>query len=534
VAVLAGVLATASIAYLVLGYRAADPTATYMSTFARAHSLLIGAVAATVTRPLADGRLRGGRTARRLAPVAGAGALAMVLLASDGARWLFRWGFPAFAVAMAVVVVAAADGWGTRVLAHPAARWVSDRSYGLYLWHWPVIVLATPARTGVHGPVLDACRIVASVGLADASFRWLERPIRSRRRLTGQRAPLTAATALAGILAVTVLVGPSVAAGSRPVAASTVTLPPPPPPPASAAAAAPAAGPAPTSATGGTTAATAPFVDPSLRGAARPTTGSFVGGVGGSRPTALVASEAPAPATTSAAGVAPVTHPGPLRVLVAGDSTAVHLATDLIAFAAAHPDDLVAGSAAFPGCGLTAGSDGRRHAFTNAQGGHELIDLSGCVLEWQSVLARAAGAEQLDAVLVDIGPWDGADIHLADGRVVSIADPLGRAMVEDAYRSFASAVRAAGVRLVWVEPADIRLQWGAVDDPMNAPGRWAALRQVVDSLGVTTVDLPGWLRRTGNDGPSGRPDGVHLDPAVDAAFVAQAIVPALDGLRNAG
>ena len=47
----------------------ADPTGTYVNTFARAHSLLIGATAAAFTVVLGDGRLRGGRLARRLAPV---------------------------------------------------------------------------------------------------------------------------------------------------------------------------------------------------------------------------------------------------------------------------------------------------------------------------------------------------------------------------------------------------------------------------------------------------------------------------------
>ena len=52
--------AVGSIVVMNLMFDPVDPTGTYMNTFARAHSLLIGATAASVTIVLADGRLRGG------------------------------------------------------------------------------------------------------------------------------------------------------------------------------------------------------------------------------------------------------------------------------------------------------------------------------------------------------------------------------------------------------------------------------------------------------------------------------------------
>ena len=149
VGVLSAAAAFASIIAMNVMFDPGDPTGTYMNTFARAHNLLIGATAAAFTTVLADGHLRGGRIARRLAPAGVVVAVAIVALSSDQTAWMFRWGFPVFAIAMVTVVVGAADGFGERVLASAPLRWLGNRSYGLYLWHWPVFLFISPSRLGV-------------------------------------------------------------------------------------------------------------------------------------------------------------------------------------------------------------------------------------------------------------------------------------------------------------------------------------------------------------------------------------------------
>ncbi|MEK7424989.1 MAG: acyltransferase [Actinomycetota bacterium] len=509
----AAALAALSMTLMVIMADPANPTAVYMNTLARAHSLLAGAAAAafTITRP--SGSIRGGIAARRLLPFASLAAVAIVVLSSHSSAWLFTWGFPAFAVAMVVVVVAAADGAASSLLASPPMRWLSDRSYGLYLWHWPVFLFFSADRTGLHGVVLDAVRVLVAVGISDISYRYLETPIRRGPWVRTRWVPLVVGTAIVGVIAIAAVAVPRPSGAE---VATVVTLPPAPdvasmgpvPPSAAAPSAAVSAHPA-----------AGADVPTQVPGPGRNDEGA--GTETADRPGAVVPDDTVIP-------VARLTRAEPVRVLVAGDSTAQLLAEILLPYAQANPAQLIAGSAAFPGCGLSVADDGRLHGFTGKDGEHDLIDLRGCLGQWGAIADRVSGPEQIEVVVVQIGPWDGADIHLQDGRVVSVGDPVGRAMVVDSYTSFVERMHEAGAVVVWVTPADIALQWGAVDDPMNDPARWAALRQVVDALEVPQIDLPGWLAREGLDGPDGRPDGVHLSPQVNERFLLELVVPELE------
>ena len=90
-----------------------------------------------------------------------------------------------------------------------------------------------------------------------------------------------------------------------------------------------------------------------------------------------------------------------------------------------------------------------------------------------------------------------------------------------------SRVRAAGATIVWVTPPDTQLGWGTVDDPVNEPRRWLEVRSIIDDLGVAQIDLPGWLAGQQLEGPSGRPDGVHLTDDLNRRFVVEMVAPTL-------
>ncbi len=343
------------------------------------------------------------------------------------------------------------------------------------------------ADSGLSRALLDVTRVAVAVALAAASFRWLETPIRHRQRVIGWKAPVAAVSSLSllALLLVTVVPHPS----SNPDT-SVVALPPPP-----------------------ETTGVVP---------ASPTV----------PPATAVAGDVPSSTTSASPGVVATEPAPPLRVLVTGDSMGVDLSRAMLERATTHPDELVAGSAAFGGCGLSAATDGRLHEFTNVARERELLDISGCVEQWSSIPARVRD-EAIDVVLVNIGPWDALDMHLADGRVVSVGDETGRQLVADAFAEFASQVEDAGGRIIWVTPADSHLGWGEFDDPVNDPARWDAVRQIIAGLDVMQVDLPGWLVAEGLDGPDGRPDGIHLAPGLNERFVAEVVAPMLDTVRQA-
>jgi hypothetical protein len=387
-----------------------------------------------------------GRTVRvAVLPAAGA-VVAILVLGDEGSTWLYRWGFPTFAVAMAVVVMWVAELHQGGPLGHPALRWVGDRSYGIYLWHWPVILLLAPPRVEL-GPARDAACIALSVALAWASHRWLEQPIRRSTRVTWRWAPgIALATMAACALVLTRDDAPTT---ERVAEASVVTLPPPPTP---------------------TTAA-----------------GDDAGTV---------------KSTVRSAAL----RPTPPRVLVVGDSTAVHLADTLMAEAWARPSELAVASHAFGGCGLSASTDGRLHS-SEVDGTIKLHDLSGCAGAWERALQRIS-TEHFDVVLVSIGPGTARTRH-------------GHPPTAGRRRVRPRAAGTAAHRRLLAGPS----RWG------RRPPALAWCGSSLRSLGVGAIDLGAWLAAEGLVGPDGRPDGVHLATAVRERFVTEPVPPELLGRR---
>jgi peptidoglycan/LPS O-acetylase OafA/YrhL len=197
-----GALAVASCALsFVLRDPGTDVERVYYGTDTRAVELLAGALLAVVAfgplRPLnADGRhgdhLRS-KVRRWGAPLtAWAGAAALVTMiavwmtAAQTDEWLYRGGFTLHA-ALAVLVIAAAvrPGPVRSLLAFEPLRRLGIISYGVYLYHWPVFLWLSPERTGTDGWPLFALRAAVTFVLADLSYRFVEAPIRSGRRMRG-------------------------------------------------------------------------------------------------------------------------------------------------------------------------------------------------------------------------------------------------------------------------------------------------------------------------------------------------------------
>ncbi|MGX7679272.1 acyltransferase family protein [Jatrophihabitans sp. DSM 45814] len=100
---------------------------------------------------------------------------------------LYRGGFLGISALTVLVVCAVVRRGGALgpIIDRQPMRWVGERSYSIYLWHWPVVVVTRPG-IDLHGPVLliDAARLGLILVLGAASYRFVERPLRSvsRRR----------------------------------------------------------------------------------------------------------------------------------------------------------------------------------------------------------------------------------------------------------------------------------------------------------------------------------------------------------------
>lgn len=123
--------------------------------------------------------------------------------------WLYRGGFGAYALASAVIVLAATmDGPFSRALGTPWLAWVGRVSYGGYLYHWPVFLLLSPERTGFGEEGTFVLRVIVTLALAGVSSRWIEEPIRRGRAGVGVRFPLAAAGAAALVALLAVVMSP--------------------------------------------------------------------------------------------------------------------------------------------------------------------------------------------------------------------------------------------------------------------------------------------------------------------------------------
>lgn len=220
----------------------ADPSRAYFGTDAHAMGLLIGAALATFWRP---GRLRADipTAARGLITAGGIAALATVigffLFVGEFTPWMYqRGGFLLLALVVALLIAMAthpASSLGSWMGTQPW-RYLGQRSYGLYLWHWPIFMVTRPSLdVPLDGIPLLILRLGLTVGIAELSYRFVEMPIRrgaidrwiknwreatgaARRRLTRQGSAIIA-------LSIAVVVTLSISLASAPAPAAQEALP---------------------------------------------------------------------------------------------------------------------------------------------------------------------------------------------------------------------------------------------------------------------------------------------------------------------
>ncbi len=163
----------------------ADPSRIYYGTDTRAAGVLLGAALALVRTP-GHPPAATSRRAGRLLDGAGLMALAALLACfgwlPEQHRLLYRGGF-ALVAGLTVLVIAAVSHPRAvvlpRLLGLPLLRWIGLRSYGLYLWHWPVFVVTRPTvDLPLAGLPVLGLRLAIVVALVELSYRYIELPVR--------------------------------------------------------------------------------------------------------------------------------------------------------------------------------------------------------------------------------------------------------------------------------------------------------------------------------------------------------------------
>jgi peptidoglycan/LPS O-acetylase OafA/YrhL len=210
--VVTAALATASaVAMATIHHGAAQALRVYLGTDTRAAALLFGAVVALVFARREQPVGRGAAQALEIVGVVALAGLAIFWVRSGGLDgWLYEGGMTACSAAAAVVIAAiwaAPAGLLATAFSLSPLRFLGRISYGLYLWHWPVIVVVNPLRTGLDGLPLDALRVAIALAIATVSYHVLEMPIRRGTVLHGR-------PAWVGALAVPVLCAVAVVAAT--------------------------------------------------------------------------------------------------------------------------------------------------------------------------------------------------------------------------------------------------------------------------------------------------------------------------------
>lgn len=441
---------------LVVSIRVDDAAFTYYATHTRAAEIAWGVLAACVIRFV-----------RRPAPIAltVAGTLAATVTLwtwrntdfSDG--WVGHGGLMVFGFSSAVLIAAAArPGPVGTVFGWWPLRQLGRISYGLYLFHWPVVVLLAPPRVDWAPVTLFVARVALSMVLAVVSFVLVEQPVRlGRLRWTGSnRHSLQASVVGLGLAALLVVVAVPVPSQPERVAAPAV-------------------------------------VDPA------------------DLPVAP-ASDASTSDTTDAGGPvtsgAPAVPAGPTLVALFGDSVPNWLVRD--GADVLDPDELALIDGSSEGC------DGAEGAPVGRAGSGGVVTVPDSCTGWRTQYPEAlAGVDQVEVAVLVLGSGAILDREL-DGGFHGPCDPVARDWYANDVAMRLAYLSAKAQRTVVVLPAwsDEQSRWINPADHLDRTDCLRiTLQTAADDAGARTVDLAELICPDGRESclPL-RGDGVHVSP----------------------
>ncbi len=427
----------------------------YYSLPSRAGELFIGGLVATfvgVARA-GEGRARPWATIAGFAAVGAVVVLCTIPTPTDG--WIAYGGLTALAV-LSITMIAAATPTGP--LASALGCWPLRRlgiiSYGVYVYHWPIILWLTPERVGIDGTALVVLQLSVTIALAWVSLRLLERPVRTGRLLHGATARLAAPIGIAAM------------------------------------------------------AVCGFFVTSSLTTPANLDFSAAAEAVNVGRADAPSAAPAPDPSTSGAEAA-----DGAPTVAFYGDSSGLATAKAFKTWAATSTDVEMVGGAAWYGCGLVRDGTARFNGEEFDPGGcGELTK------QWAKAVEEARpqiAVIQTGPIDVDDFLLPGDTRWRAPGDPV-FDERLRQSMLDAVDVFIAHGVTPVWLTSPRIEPS--RSTQPPNDDPSGDPARMRRFNEILADVAaqrpqLRIVDLASWIERWpgGAFDPELRPDGVHFD-----------------------
>jgi peptidoglycan/LPS O-acetylase OafA/YrhL len=180
--VVAGIAGSTALMWLLYNPEG-DPSRVYFGTDTRAATLLVGILLA-LGWPLVERIKRHVSLLDVVGLAALAGTIVLFRQVQDFDPRYYRGGALGCALVFVVLIGAVAHPASRlgQALGRQPLRWLGERSYGIYLWHWPVIALTRPGiDVSWSGPGLVAAQAAIVLVAAALSYRFVEQPIRSGR-----------------------------------------------------------------------------------------------------------------------------------------------------------------------------------------------------------------------------------------------------------------------------------------------------------------------------------------------------------------
>ncbi|MGD2198021.1 acyltransferase family protein [Lysinibacillus fusiformis] len=163
----------------------ADPSRVYYGTDTRCFELLIGCWLALIwpMKRLSSQKLSTSHMKKlnAISFISFTIFLVSIMYVDEFQTFLYRGGMFLFCLNAAVLIACVCHPVSNlgRILAWKPLCWIGSRSYGIYLWHYPVMVLGTPIHEiGNPSYWRIALQLVLIVTIAECSYRFIEMPIR--------------------------------------------------------------------------------------------------------------------------------------------------------------------------------------------------------------------------------------------------------------------------------------------------------------------------------------------------------------------